>query len=163
MTKNIITAGVATVLLFAGQAAAQTYHPTYQQSSATCVNITRDLFVGSRGTDVSSLQTFLVAQNYPGSGSWMVTGYFGEATKAAVRNFQSSRGISMTGVVDAATRAALANCSGQYGYPYQSYDPYSYFTQPFPNTYYNNPNPYYGVQLTYLSPTTATPGSQVTV
>ena len=162
MTKNIITAGVATVLLFAGQVAAQTYYPTYQQSSATCVNVARDLFVGSRGADVSSVQTFLVAQNYPGSGSWMVTGYFGEATKAAVRNFQSSRGISMTGVVDAATRAALANCSGQYGYPYQSYDPYSYFTQPFPNTYYS-PTPYHGVQLPDPSPTTATPGSQVTV
>ena len=58
----------------------------------------RQLQVGSRGDDVSSLQSFLAedATLYP---QGLVTGYFGFLTKAAVANFQSRNGISAVGRV----------------------------------------------------------------
>ena len=85
MNKSLVSA-VAVISLFAASvASAQTYYPPYTPAvSAGCVTLNRDLTVGMRGSDVTSLQSFLVTQNYPGSGSWMVTGYFGAATAAAV-------------------------------------------------------------------------------
>ncbi len=58
----------------------------------------RQLQVGSRGADVSSLQTFLAQDPtlYP---QGLVTGYFGFLTKSAVSNFQSRNGISAVGRV----------------------------------------------------------------
>ena len=52
----------------------------------------RQLQVGSRGADVSSLQTFLAEDPsvYP---QGLVTGYFGFLTKSAVSNFQSNNGM----------------------------------------------------------------------
>jgi len=68
--------------------------------------ITRQLEVGSRGTDVSNLQTFLAqdATLYP---QGLVTGYFGFLTKAAVSNFQSRNGISAVGRVGPVTLPIL--------------------------------------------------------
>ena len=62
----------------------------------------RQLQLGSRGADVSSLQTFLAEDNtiYP---QGLVTGYFGSLTKSAVSNFQSRNGISNVGCVGPAT------------------------------------------------------------
>jgi peptidoglycan hydrolase-like protein with peptidoglycan-binding domain len=81
MQKLIVSLVAAATLLSTGVASAQTYY------SGSCgTTYTRDLTVGSRGSDVTSLQSFLVAQNYPGGGSWMITGYYGQATAAAVRN-----------------------------------------------------------------------------
>src|SRR3989338_5555792 len=115
--KNALVLGVAFLALGKGIASAQTYYPTqsygatysatsYGTAATGCVTISRDLWYGSRGTDVLMLQSFLVNQNYAGGGSWMVTGYFGAATQTAVRIFQSQRGLSQTGIVDATTRAA---------------------------------------------------------
>ena len=126
--KNILFVSlVAVVALFSMPVAwAQVYsYPGYQSgtvSAAPCVSLSRDLSIGTRGTDVTSLQSFLVAQNYPGSGSWMVTGYFGKATQAALMNFQRSRGLSATGVADRETRSLLGTC----GYPNYSYGNYPY-------------------------------------
>src|SRR3989344_4860150 len=125
MNKSLVSAVALlslSVSLFAAsvvsaQAVGQTYYPPYTpaaySNSTGCVTLNRDLTVGMRGSDVTSLQSFLVAQNYPGSGSWMITGYFGAATQAAVRNFQSQRGLVQTGIADSATRSAIGNC--QYG------------------------------------------------
>lgn len=77
----------------------------------SCTIISRNLSIGSQGSDVSSLQRFLVAQNYPGGGSWMITGYYGLATQVAVRNFQISAGLSQTGTADPTTRAAIESVS----------------------------------------------------
>lgn len=68
--------------------------------------LTRQLEVGSRGQDVSDLQTFLAQDNsiYP---QGLVTGYFGFLTKAAVSNFQSRNGISAVGRVGPITLAAI--------------------------------------------------------
>ena len=70
---------------------------------AACTNLTRDLSVGSKGTDVRTLQQFLVSRNYPGGGSWMISGTYGRATEAAVRNFQRESRMNSTGRVDMQT------------------------------------------------------------
>src|SRR3989344_9033649 len=128
----------------AAQAVGQTYYSPYTPAvSAGCVTLNRDLTVGMRGSDVASLQSFLVAQYYPGSGSWMVTGYFGAATQAAVRNFQSQRGLVQTGIADSATRSAIGNCQsgqGSVGGVVNNYtNPFSSpFAQGYGGAQYNN-------------------------
>lgn len=64
--------------------------------------LTRQLELGSRGSDVSTLQTFLAQDNtiYP---QGLVTGYFGSLTKSAVSNFQAANGIQTAGRVGPAT------------------------------------------------------------
>ncbi len=67
-------------------------------ASARADTLYRQLQVGSRGSDVSSLQTFLARDPsmYP---QGLVTGYFGFLTKSAVSNFQSRNGIPAVGRV----------------------------------------------------------------
>src|SRR5262249_55602488 len=126
--------------------------PVYNNYSGSCVNITTDLSVGSRGSDVLALQKFIVSRNYPGGGSWMLTGYFGSATRAGVINFQMDMHLPQTGILDAQTRAALTQVTCGYGYnqpvpapapTYNNQYPYS-ITQPWYNygsyTYGNNYN-----------------------
>lgn len=60
--------------------------------------ITSTLKVGSRGSQVSELQSFL------GIGS---DGIFGSKTKAAVITFQSQKGLGADGIVGPMTRAAI--------------------------------------------------------
>lgn len=102
------------VLFFASVASAQVYYPS---SSSGCVALSSDLSFGSKGGEVSKLQQFLVSQNYPGGGSWMVTGYYGAATVTALRNFQITAGLPMTGYADAQTRAAIQSrtCTSSLG------------------------------------------------
>src|SRR3989338_6196257 len=107
MTKRYLTPVFLVLsILTAETVFAQTYpyspySPSVSASSYwTCTDIGRDLSVGSRSVEVTALQNFLVSQNYPGGGSWMVTGYFGVATRQAVLNFQSQQRIAMTGIVD---------------------------------------------------------------
>jgi peptidoglycan hydrolase-like protein with peptidoglycan-binding domain len=68
--------------------------------------LNRQLEVGSSGSDVSALQTFLASDPtlYP---QGLVTGYFGFLTKAAVSNFQSRNGISAVGRVGPVTLPIL--------------------------------------------------------
>lgn len=56
-------------------------------SSASAATISSQLQVGSRGSEVSTLQTFL-AQDVALYPQGLVTGYFGNLTKNAVMNFQ---------------------------------------------------------------------------
>ncbi len=67
-------------------------------SFALADTIYRQLQVGSSGSDVSSLQTFLAkdVSLYP---QGLVTGYFGFLTKSAVSNFQSRNGLDPVGRV----------------------------------------------------------------
>jgi peptidoglycan hydrolase-like protein with peptidoglycan-binding domain len=66
----------------------------------------RQLEVGSRGSDVASLQTFLASDItlYP---QGLVTSYFGFLTKAAVSNFQSRNGLPAVGRVGPMTLPVL--------------------------------------------------------
>ena len=108
------------VLLFASVASAQVYYPPTTAplyppvGGSGCVVTSSNLSFGARGSEVSKLQSFLVTQNYPGGGAWMITGYFGAATVTAVRNFQITANLPTTGYVDQATRAAIQSrtCGG---------------------------------------------------
>ncbi|MFA7310038.1 MAG: IPT/TIG domain-containing protein [Candidatus Paceibacterota bacterium] len=174
MKQFIVSAVVLLSALSAGVASAQVYS-YYPTTGSSCVTLTRDLAVGSRGSDVTSLQRFLLNQNYQGSGSWMVTGYFGVATQAAVRNFQQSHGLAVSGAADASTRAAIANCGApsnvntnyNYNYNYNN-NPYLYPSTPVNPVYptyppFNVHPGYNAVTLTALSASSAIAGSAVTI
>lgn len=161
MHKFLVSALAAAVLLAAQSASAQaSYYPFYSYGSSSayagaCVNLTADLSFGARSSQVTQLQQFLVAQNYPGGGSWMVTGYFGQATVQAVRNFQQSQGLAVSGAADAATRAAMyrVSCQGgaQSSYDWNSYAPYqsgyNSYSYAYPSNNYNG----YSYQYQYQS------------
>lgn len=75
-------------------------------SFASADMLTRQLQQGMRGSDVSSLQTFLASDItiYP---QGLVTGYFGPLTFSAVSNFQARNGIATVGRVGPITLAAI--------------------------------------------------------
>src|SRR3989344_4747053 len=58
--------------------------------------ITSQLDIGDRGSQVTELQTYLAtnASIYP---QGLITGYFGQLTKAAVERFQTTQGIVSNG------------------------------------------------------------------
>lgn len=74
--------------------------------SANADSLYRELQLGMSGSDVSSLQTFLMKDKslYP---QGQVTGYFGSLTKKAVSTFQSRNGIKAIGRVGPATLKAI--------------------------------------------------------
>ncbi len=87
--------------------------------TASAATLTRSLDLGMSGSDVSSLQTYLSTDSsiYP---SGLVTGYYGQLTKAAIERFQTAKGIVSSGTpastgygrVGPATRAALNQAMG---------------------------------------------------
>lgn len=172
--KKFVIAAVIAVSLIGGVASAQTY------STGSCTSVSSYLSYGSRGSQVLALQQFLVSQNYPGGGTWMETGYFGTATRAAVIDFQEAQGLPQSGVVDSASLSALqrVSCGGTSytspGYPSTSYItpytgtnyPYGYTTGTYgyPYNYGNTYNYGYGAPtITSLSQNTGTPGQSVTI
>lgn len=80
--------------------------------SITCVELTRDLRLGSRDADtngeVTSLQEFLVSIGLLDAEP---TGYFGNQTLAAVKAFQTQNGLDSYGFVGPLTRAAIKQIS----------------------------------------------------
>ncbi len=113
---RLVSVLIAATIFSAQAALAQTYSVVgggtiTPVAASGCANLGYDLSKGSRGSDVSVLQSFLVGRNYPGSGSWMISGYFGAATRQAVLNFQTEQGIAQTGIADTQTRAAIQNIS----------------------------------------------------
>jgi hypothetical protein len=147
---NKVTAAIVLTLLFGAQHAWAQSYPYYQtqtsyqslSNSGSCVSISRNLSLGSRGSDVLSLQQFILTRNYPGSGSWMLTGYYGTATRAGVIDFQIDARLPQTGIVDGATRSALMqSCGSGYTQPTPTYPSY---TPTYSNTYpWNNVQPWY--------------------
>jgi len=81
-----------------------------------CPAITRVLQFGMNGTDVSTLQSFLISEGLLASDS--ATGFFGKLTEAAVQAWQKAKAIVMEGdpattgfgAVGPKTRVALQNC-----------------------------------------------------
>lgn len=71
---------------------------------AYTTQFTRTLRVGSRGDDVTLLQTFLLQNSYMSASP---SGYFGQLTKAGVKAFQIANGLEPVGFVGPATRAKL--------------------------------------------------------
>lgn len=89
-------------------------------SAATCPVLSRTLSFGVRGSDVTQLQNFLIAQGHLAAGN--NTGHFGSLTQAAVQSFQRSKGIVSSGTpsttgygaVGPRTRALIkAACGGK--------------------------------------------------
>ncbi|KKW22872.1 MAG: hypothetical protein UY74_C0006G0009 [Candidatus Kaiserbacteria bacterium GW2011_GWC2_52_8b] len=185
MKTYIVSAVIGVSLLGAGIASAQTYQVSYPG----CSSIVSDLSYGSRGSQVSALQTYLVAQNYSGGGNWMLTGYYGQATTVAVRIFQGLHGLPQTGIADSATRAAMClpgqgggsyygsmygynqNYAQNYTVPFNYYNTYPPpFAQGYSGTQYNY-NYSYGypwyttgyITLTSLSPQSGPIGTNVIV
>jgi len=77
--------------------------------AATCFIFTKNLSVGSTGTEVTQLQTRLASEGLFSAGA---TGYFGSVTKAATVAYQKKNGIQALGNTGPKTRAALnATCT----------------------------------------------------
>ncbi|MFA6006309.1 MAG: peptidoglycan-binding protein [Candidatus Paceibacterota bacterium] len=98
MTYNkTFIAALAIFGLFAGTASAST--------------LTQNLSVGSTGSEVIELQTFLASDSsiYP---EGLITGTFGSLTRAAVVRYQAANGISQTGTVGPITRASINSNNG---------------------------------------------------
>ncbi|MBI4094046.1 IPT/TIG domain-containing protein, partial [Candidatus Kaiserbacteria bacterium] len=181
--NKLIAVSAVLALFAAGTVSALSYsYPTYGTSSFGCVMLTNNLSYGSRGSEVTKLQQFLVTQNYPGGGSWMVTGYFGNATVQAVRNFQQTARLSTTGYVDAATRAAIqTRTCGLLSAPQNFAAPISFpptlgapalptppyvpgtTIPPYTPNYPFSSLPYGGVSISSLSTYSAYVGSSVTI
>ena len=75
-------------------------------TTASAAVLTRQLELTMKGSDVSTLQTFLALDNtiYP---QGLVTGYFGGLTKSAVSNFQARNNIATVGRVGPQTLAVI--------------------------------------------------------
>ena len=149
LIMKTISLFVAGVVLFGARIAfAQAYYsnPVSAQPLyiGSCVSISRELTTGSRGTDVLELQKFIVSRNYPGGGSWMLTSYYGAATRAGVINFQIDKHLQQTGIMDAQTRAALSQFTCGYGSPVQPIYP-STPNYSVTNPWYNFNNYSYGL------------------
>jgi hypothetical protein len=84
-----------------------------QGGSSASVTFTRDLTVGSSGSDVTALQQVLVSKGYLTMPAGTAFGYFGGLTKAAVARWQASVGISpAAGYFGAISRASLSAAGG---------------------------------------------------
>lgn len=83
---------------------------TQNPITVTCVDLSYDLYQGlsdkGNDTSVTKLQTFLNKNNYLKANP---NGYFGPATKSAVKAFQYTNNISNTGRVGPSTRQAIRN------------------------------------------------------
>lgn len=104
-TPNATTTASTTV--------AVTLPPVITPPPAGAATFTLPLYVGSKNTQVMSLQSILVARGYLTSDN--ATGFFGRLTEAAVRKFQCDKQIVCAGngastgwgLIGAKTRAAL--------------------------------------------------------
>ncbi|MCF7843454.1 peptidoglycan-binding protein [Candidatus Gracilibacteria bacterium] len=72
-------------------------------ASTMCTNIVRNLHRGAESTQVSILQKFLQSKGYMNE----VTGFYGDKTIGAVKDYQASTGISQTGMLYEITRQAI--------------------------------------------------------
>lgn len=98
--KSLLALGFFGILANTAHAAYFDTTPAYRCD----IQITRTLQVGSEGVEVTVLQNFL---NRTGDLTATPNGYFGSATRAAVRSFQSDNGLYTTGTVGEATRNAI--------------------------------------------------------
>lgn len=115
----ILTMGMLTTALFVTLFGIQNAHAL----------ITASMDVGSTGSNVTELQTYLAtnASIYP---SGLVTGYFGPLTQAAVQRFQTAQGIVSSGTpgttgygrVGPQTMMRLNSLMGSPGIPQTSWD-----------------------------------------
>lgn len=72
---------------------------------AAVYNFTQNLGIDARGDDVAELQKILISGGYLKISS--PTGYFGAATREAVKAYQQANGLETTGIIGPKTRAFL--------------------------------------------------------
>ena len=99
--KSITTstyAAVVTSMIFA--------LPVSAMSMQGSMMISGNVMMGSHGTDVSSLQTFLESKGFLTLPGGVAHGHFGGLTRRALMSYQSSVGIRATGFFGPLTRAA---------------------------------------------------------
>lgn len=76
--------------------------------TTTATTYTKDLTLGSTGSEVTALQTFLVSKSFLTMPAGVSMGYFGSLTKSALAAYQASVGISpASGYFGPITRAKL--------------------------------------------------------
>ncbi len=95
--------------------ATATSTPVVTTTPAFTISFPRTLYFGLSGSDVSLLQTLLKTwgyYTYP-----QITGYFGNATKAAVAAFQTANGIEPLGGMGPITRAKILALAGSASTP----------------------------------------------
>ena len=80
--------------------------PVSAMSMQGSMMISGSVMVGSHGTDVSSLQTFLESKGFLTLPGGVAHGHFGGLTRRALMSYQSSVGIRATGFFGPLTRAA---------------------------------------------------------
>jgi len=93
-------------ITFAGLGLALLVLPAFASAGSACPILSRSLSRGMNGTDVVSLQNYLIGEGVLSAG--LNTGYFGALTAGALVNWQSAHGISAIGIAGPATRAAIA-------------------------------------------------------
>ncbi len=100
ITKNAVTSfQKANGLSVDGIAGPQTLGRLYTSKASI-------LKVGSKGTEVSTLQQTLKDKGYY---TYKVTGYYGSITKSAVTSFQKANGLSVDGIAGPQTQSTLYN------------------------------------------------------
>lgn len=78
-----------------------------ENAAVTVPVLKKDLQIGSKGVDVTGLQTWLVAKGYLTMPKGVAYGYFGGLTKAALQKYQKANGVSATGYFGPKTRATI--------------------------------------------------------
>ncbi len=101
--KRIITA----TQIIAGKTVAAAPTKLTDSSVSNTNGLSRNLQVGSRGADVTWLQTFLKNNGYFKVPTGTAFGLFGTATKMAVQAYQRAVKLPITGTVGPMTRAKL--------------------------------------------------------
>jgi peptidoglycan hydrolase-like protein with peptidoglycan-binding domain len=84
-----------------------TVSTTVSTPSGVVITFIRPLKVGSKGDDVTKLQQILVAKGFLIMPSGIAYGYYGNATKKAVMEYQTSVGLESIGNVGPGTRKSL--------------------------------------------------------
>ncbi len=77
-----------------------------QVLSTSTFNFTRMLSLGLRGSDVKELQNQLTEEGFYNG---LITGYFGSATRLAVKAYQAAHNVRITGIVGSLTMTELNN------------------------------------------------------
>ena len=80
--------------------------PVSAMSMQSSMMFNGNVMMGSHGTNVSSLQTFLESKGYLHLPMGVAHGYFGAATRRGLKSYQTSVGLRPTGFFGPLTRAA---------------------------------------------------------
>lgn len=132
MLKTKLIAAVVALGAFAGAGIASAqyydYNAYYQYPQVTtygsqCPALYSNLTLGSRGSEVQSLQSYLMSRY---GDTRLTGGYYGQLTVYYVQRLQQELGVyPATGGVGPITRAAIQqSCGGSYGYPNPGYPTY---------------------------------------